>query len=133
MGTAFAAISIFYTPIGAEDQISLGSALGTISCEIETKALNIGRDQFVYFIDQITSHITGNADQQYLILEIYGSDKEDGPFKLLDTIDLSLEDPGWTDPPGKRYYKLIYKDTAVRERWQLHGFDVYGEPGGDEF
>lgn len=134
MGTAFGAVTIFYTPVGGE-KTSLGSALSTMISEIETKALNIGKDQLVYFIDQITSHITGVEEdaQKHMVLEIYGAGKENGPFDLLDVIDLNLEDPGFTDPPGKRYYKLKYKDAAVSERWQLHGFDVYGEPGGDEY
>ena len=134
MGTAHGAISIFYTPIGGEET-SLGLSLGTIVAEIETKALNIGKDQFVYFIDQVTSHITGAKEvgQRQMILEISGAEHEDGPFKLLDTIDLNLEDPGYTDPPGMRYYKLKYIDPAVGKRWKLHGFDVYGEPGGDEY
>ncbi len=134
MGTAFGAVTIFHTPVGGE-KTSLGTAFGTILSEIETKAINVANDQLVYFIDQITSHITGNAKdaQKQFILEIYGAEKEDGPFDLLDTIDLNLEDPGYTDPPGKRYYKFKYVDPAVSERWQLHGFDVYGEPGGDEY
>ena len=132
MGTAFGAVTIFFTPIGGV-KTTLGSAFGTNLSEIETKALHIGQDRLVYFLDQITSHITDNRDQQQMILEIYGSDREDGPFDLLDTIDLSLEDPGYADPPGMRYYKLKYIDSAVMERWQLHGFDFYGEPGGDEF
>ena len=68
-----------------------------------------------------------------MTLQIFGSDDENGPFMLLDTLDLSLEDPGYTDPPGARYYQLKYEDIAVRERWRLHGFDVYGEPGGEEW
>ena len=132
MGTAFGSITFFYTPIGGV-KTSLGAALGTTMAFIETKALNIGDDKLVYYIDQITSHLKDNEEQEEMVLEIYGSDKENGPFKLLDTIELSLEDPGFTDPPGMRYYKLRYTDPAVSERWQLHGFDIYGEPGGDEF
>jgi len=132
MGTAFASITVFYTPVGGI-KTSLNTALGTSSAFIETKAMNIGRDDFSYFLDKITSHITGRVDQTKLVLQIFGSDDENGPFDLLDTIDLSLEDPGYSDPPGKRYYKFRYEDTAVRERWQLHGFDVYGEPGGEEW
>lgn len=132
MGTAFAGITIFFTPVGGI-KTSLGVALGTTESFIRTKALNIGRDDLSYFIDKIISHVTDISDQTRLFLEIYGADKENGPFELLDTLDLSLEDPGYTDPPGKRYYQLKFLDTAVRERWQLHGFDVYGEPGGDEF
>lgn len=76
MGTAYGAVTIFYTIVGGE-KTSLGSAFGTILAEIETKALNIGKDQFVYFIDQITSHITNVEDdaQKQMILEIYGSEK----------------------------------------------------------
>jgi hypothetical protein len=132
MGSAFGSLSIFYTQIGGE-LTSLGTALGTLEASIETKALNIGVDKFTYFIDQVTTHLEDNADIKRMVLEIYGAEKEDGPFVLLDTIDLSLEDPGFTDPPGMRYYKLIYIDTAVSKRWRLHGFDVYGEPGGEEY
>jgi len=132
MGHAFGALSILYTTVGGEET-SLGSALGTLEASIETKALNIGKDKFTYFIDQVTTHLEDNIELQSMVLEIYGSEEEDGPFTLLDTIDLSLEDPGFTDPPGMRYYKLIYRDPAVSGRWKLHGFDVYGEPGGEEY
>ena len=132
MGTAHAGITVFYTPVGGV-KTSLAAARGTTTAFIRTKALNIGDSKLSYYIDQITSHITSRAAQTKMVLEIYGSDDEDGPFELLDTIDLSLEDPGYTDPPGMRYYQLRFFDSAVRERWQLHGFDVYGEPAGDEF
>lgn len=132
MGTAFGSITFFYTPIGGV-KTSLGAAFGTTTAFIKTKAMNIGDDKMVYNIDQITSHLKDAVNLREMVLEIYGSDKEDGPFELLDIIDLSLEDPGWTDPPGMRYYQAIYRDNAVAERWKLHGFTVYGEPGGDEF
>lgn len=132
MGTAHAAITILFTPLGGT-QTSLSSALGTGVAFIETKALNIGDDTITYFIDKINSHITNMRKQTRLRLEIYGAEAENGPFKLLDSIDLSLEDPGYTDPPGSRYYKFRFIDFGVQERWQLHGFDIHGEPGGDEY
>jgi hypothetical protein len=132
MGTAYAAITFFYTPIGGT-KTSLGAALGTVVAYIKTKALNVGDDKTVYNIDQITTHLKDAENLRDMVLEVYGSDKEDGPFILLDTIDLSLKDPGFTDPPGMRYYQLLYRDNAVSQRWKLHGFNVYGEPGGDEF
>ena len=132
MGTAFGAISIFFTTVNGI-RTSLGAAAGTLTASIETKAISIAGDKLVYFIDQITSHLSNAEKQTSMILEIYGSDKENGPFILLDTLDLSLEDPGFLDPPGQRYYKLRYVDTAVKERWHLHGFNVYGEAGGEEF
>jgi len=132
MGIAHAAITIFYTPLGGT-QRNVGAAIGTLSAFIETKALDIGDSALTYYLDKINSHITENQDQTLMVLEIYGSDDEDGPFELLDTISLSKEDPGFTDPPGKRYYKFKFTDPAISNRWQLHGFEVYGEPGGEEF
>ena len=131
MGTAHAAITIFFTPLGGI-KTSLGAAIGTTTSFIRTKALTIG-DDMTYFIDKIISHITDSSKQTRMTLEISGSDDEDGPFELLDIIDLSLEDPGYSDPPGRRFYEFKFVDIAVRERWQLHGFDVFGEAGGDEF
>jgi hypothetical protein len=132
MGTAHAAITIFHTPFGGT-QRNVGAAIGTLSAFIETKAISIGDSQLSYFLDKINSHITKSANQTLMILEVYGSDDEDGPFDLLDTISLSKEDPGYMDPPGKRYYKFRFSDSSISSRWQLHGFEVYGEPGGDEF
>jgi len=131
MGAAAASISVTYTIDGVTR--SLGSAFGTNTAYIETKALDIGDAQMSYFIDKIISNITDRTEQTGLVLEIYGSDAENGPFDLLDTIDLSLEDPGYTDPPGMRYYKFRFVDSTVLDRWKIHGFTVYGEPGGDEF
>jgi len=132
MGTAFGSLSIFYTTVGGVST-SLGTSIGTLEAFIETKAISLGGDKVVYYVDQVTTHLTDNRDQQEMVLEIYGAEAEDGPFKLLDTIDISLEDPGFTDPPGSRYYKFKWIDSAVKERWQLHGFNVFGEPGGEEF
>jgi hypothetical protein len=132
MGTAYAAISFFYTESDGVKR-SLTSALGTTVAWIRTKAMSIGDSKLVYFIDQITTHLKDSANLRNMVLEVYGSDEEDGPFELLDTIDLSLKDPGFMDPPGQKYYELVYRDNAVTQRWKLHGFDVYGEPGGDEF
>ncbi len=132
MGTAHAAITVYHTPFGG-DSTNISAAIGTVSAYIETKAISIGDSALSYFLDKINSHITKSAAQTQMILEVYGSDDEDGPFELLDTIALSKEDPGYMDPPGMRYYKFRYSDPAVASRWQLHGFEVYGEPGGDEF
>ncbi len=132
MGEAFGAVSILYTPIGGVPT-SLITSIGTLTAFIETKAINIAGDKITYFIDQITTHLTNSKNLKDMVLEVYGAEAEDGPFDLLDTIDLSLEDPGFTDPPGSRYYKLKYIDRVVTQRWQLHGFNVYGEPGGDEY
>ena len=132
MGTAVGGLSFFYTPINGV-KTSLNSAFGTTTAFIKTKAMDIGDAKLSYFIDEIITHLTDNEDLRQMVLEIYGSDKEPGPFVLLDTIDLSLEEPGYTDPPGKRYYQLLFRDNAVSQRWKLHGFDIYGEPGGEEF
>lgn len=140
MGNARASIVMVYTPLGGEP-ISLATSIDTSMAWIETKALDIGPN-FVYFIDQITSWISERNEQTNLQLEIYGSDTEDGEeryadddgeggnqFELLDTLDLARQDPAFTDPPGKRYYKLRWIDRAVKERWRLHGFAIFGEPG----
>jgi hypothetical protein len=132
MGTAVGALSLFHTPIDGV-KTSLNSAFGTTTAFIKTKALDIGDARLSYNIDEIITHLTDNKNLQQMVLEIYGSDEESGPFVLLDTIDLSLEEPGYTDPPGMRYYELIFRDNAVNQRWKLHGFDIYGEPGGEEF
>lgn len=132
MGTAVGALSFFYTPVNGV-KTSLNSAFGTTTAFIKTKAMDVGDAKLSYNIDEIITHLTDNEDLQQMVLEIYGSDKESGPFVLLDTIDLSLEEPGYTDPPGMRYYALLFRDNAVSQRWKLHGFDIYGEPGGEEF
>lgn len=129
---ASASITIFYTPVGGT-AVPLGAATDPYAAFVTTKALNIGQDDMSYFLDKLVAHVTDKGDQTDLVLEIYGSDSEDGAFQFLDSIDLSLEDPGYTDAPGKRYYKFRFIDEAVRERWQLHGFDIYGEVGGEEF
>lgn len=143
MAGAQAAVNIIWTPTGGVPTI-LGAATETSTCFIETKAIDVGDEEMSYFIDRVISNISDRPDQLNLVLEIWGSDDEEGVetfeedvrpgnFELLDTISLAKHDPGYTDPPGKRFYKFIFRDNGIIERWRLHGFTVYGEPGGDEF
>lgn len=115
------------------NKVNVGTAIDTTAAYVETKALDFSRVDLVKYLDRIISHVTGRVNQTNLRLLIYGSDSEDGPFTLLDTIDISQNDPGYTDPPGFRFYKFRWEDSFVKERWRLHGFEAWGEFGGDEF
>lgn len=126
------AVTLFLNQYGG-GTINLGMSIETASAWIETKALDFGEASFVKFLEKITSHIRQASESPNLVLEIRGSDYEDGPFVLLDTINLSLEDPAYTDPPGHRFFKIRYSDSLVGVRWALHGFTVHGEIGGEEF
>jgi hypothetical protein len=113
--------------------LNLGTAVETATAWIETKPIDFGESSFVKFLDKMIYNIRGRQTSPYLKLEIRGSDDEEGPFGLLDTLDVALEDPGWTDPPGQRYYKFKFIDEVVGVRWALHGFEVHGGLGGEEF
>lgn len=114
--------------------VSLGTAQDTLQAWIRTKALDFENPAFVKFLEKIDAHITNRTTQTNLVLEIYGSDSEDGPFAdILQTIPLGSNDPGVFDIPMRRYYELLFIDRGVKERWRLHGFEIFGELGGDEF
>ena len=113
--------------------LNLGTAIETATAWIQTKPLDFGQNSFVKFLEKVLYSIRDRKDSPNLVLEISGSDDEEGPFLLLDTIDVSLEDPGFTDPPGQRYFILKFTDAAVGVRWALHAFEVHGEMGGEEF
>jgi len=126
------AITLFLT-LHSGGVVNLGTAAETATAWIETKPLDFGQDSVVKFLDKILYNIRGRQESPYLCLEIRGADDEEGPFDLLDSINVSQEDPAFTDPPGQRFFKLKFIDTIVSSRWALHGFSVYGELGGDEF
>jgi hypothetical protein len=68
-----------------------------------------------------------------MVIELYGCDDEDGPFTLLDTVNVAEEPVFYTDPPGQKYFKLRFYDPVISDRWQLTQFEIWGEFGGDEF
>lgn len=111
----------------------VGAAQDTLLAWIRTRALDFDQPKFVKFLDQLTAHISNRPAQSTLSVEIYGSDDEDGPFTLLQTVNLSSNDPVNLDVPGQRYYKFRFIDSSVSERWRLHDVEIYGELGGDEF
>ena len=129
---ASGSITMFLT-LHSGGVLNLGTAIETATAWIQTKPLDFGKNSFVKFLEKILYSIRGRQESSHLLLEISGSDDEEGPFTLLDTIQVSLEDPAFTDPPGQRYYVLKFIDAVVGVRWALHGFEIYGELGGEEF
>lgn len=113
--------------------LNLATSIDSATCFIETKALDMGEVHFTKLLDQIVSHISNRADQDNMLLAIFGSDDEDGPFILVDTIALPQVDPGNIRPPAHKYFKLRYIDNGILQRWHLHGFTIFGEIGGEEF
>lgn len=132
MGTAVGITTMFLTKL-AGGVVNLGTAAETGTAWIETKALDFGKDEFVKELESILSNIEGRQANDTMRLEIWGSDDEEGPYELLDTIMLNEEDPGWTDPPGMRFFKLKFIDESVASRWKIHGFEVYGDFAGEEW
>ena len=113
--------------------INLGSAVESSNVFIESRAFDMENARFTKFIQYILYNIRDRKGNPNLILELWGSDEEEYGFELMDTIYVSEEDPAYTDPPGKRYWKFIFRDTSVSKRWSIHGFEVWGELGGEEF
>lgn len=129
---ALGALTMFLDEFGG-GTVNLGASVETSSAYIQSKALDFGDGAFVKFLEKVISNIKLRKLAPFLNLEIYGSDDEEGPFELLDTISVADFDPQYTDPPGKRFYKIRYTDASVSVRWALHGMTFYGEPGGEEF
>jgi hypothetical protein len=132
MGIARGTVSMFMT-LDSGDVVNLGAAQETGTAWIRTKALCFERDNFVKYLERVITNIEGRQDNETIYLKIYGSDDEEGPLELLDTIWMSDEEPGYTDPDGKRYFWLEYGDTGITERWSIHGIEIFGELGGEEF
>ena len=112
---------------------SVGVPQDSLQSWIVTKPWDLNNADKAKFIDRIILHLTNRVNQTNMSLEIYGSDSEDGPFALLQTILVSSQDPITPDVQGFRYFQFRFIDRGVKERWRLHGFEVYGELGGDEF
>jgi len=132
MGTARAQVTLFLDRIDGTT-LSLGTSIDTGTVFLRTKALDMGQQAFVKFIEKILYNIRDRKGNPDLKLEIWGSDDEEENFELLDTLLVDSEDPGFTDPPGRRYYQLKFTDVNVRKRWSVHGLEIYGEIGGEEF
>jgi hypothetical protein len=133
MGTAYASVSAYITRVGTGVVVNLGTAVETGSAHIQTKALDFGHDNLIKYIERILCNIRGRQANANATLKIYGSDDEEGPFELLDTIQLVDNDPVYTDPPGMRFYKIRFADDGIMSRWAVHGFTIYGVVGGEEF
>lgn len=129
---AYGNAQLFLTTAGGT-VLDLSSAIDTAAAWILTKALDFGAPRKVKFIDTVLFSISNREAQTNLALKIYGSDDEDGPFTLLDTIMVADDAVANTDPPGFKFFKFRFYDAAIVERWQLGKFEVWGEFGGDEF
>jgi len=125
------AVTLFITGIGGIQNV--GASAETGIAMLETKALDFGKVEYSKFLQRIVTHIRDREENSTLRVEVYGSDDEELNFELLDTIYLSEEDPGWTDPPGMKYYKFKFVDEFVTTRWALHGLVLWGDIGGEEF
>jgi len=134
MGTAVGVTTMYLSPL-AGGLVNLGTAAETGVAWIETKALDFDKPEFVKELEGILSNIDGRQTNDSVRLEIWGSDDEEGTYELLDTIWLSEaeDEMDWTDPPGKRFFKLKFADDYVNNRWRIHGFEVYGDYGGEEW
>ena len=121
----------YFPPTGGT--INLGGAVDSATAFLESKPLHFGQEQAVKYIDRIIYSFSNRALQGQLFLEIWGADDEDGPFTLLETVQISTTEPSYPDVPGQRYFKFRLRDDAVAERWRFHGMEVWGELGGDEF
>lgn len=113
--------------------LNLGTAADTSTAYIETKALDFGKTRFVKFLESLNVEVTERVNHTNMLMQVYGSDAEDGPFELVDSIQVAEEDPMFTDPPGFRYFKFRLYDGLVVSRWRLSGLEVWGELGGMEF
>lgn len=125
-------IVMVWTPAATGVPINLQQDVGTASCYIRTKALDLNAVEFTKELDQIVVHVSNRAAQTYLLLRVYSSDDEDGTFDLDDTINLAQEDPANVDPPARRFFKLELVDPSVQERWKMHGIEVWGRIAGRE-
>ena len=125
------AVTIFVT--SGQTVTNIGSAAETGAAMLLTKAMDFTHVDHTKFLAKVVTNIKHKAANTTLRLEIYGSDEEESDFELLDTIYFSEDDPGWTDPPGFKYYKFKFVDPTVTSRWAIHGFTIWGELGGEEF
>lgn len=126
-----AAVEVILTRNGID--FNLSAPLDSNETFIQTKALDLGEDQLVKYLDRILTNLDPRLDLNSIEVEVYGSDNEDGPYTLLQSVGLQANDPQYLDVPGQRFYKIRYIDRSTQERWRLHGFSLFGEVGGDEF
>jgi hypothetical protein len=129
---AKAEIVMVWTPAATGVPINLQQDIGTATCFIRTKALDLDAVDYTKEIDQIVVHISDRITQVNLYLKIYSSDDEDGPFTLDDTLAIATLDPLNVDPPARRFFKFELRDLGVVDRWRLHGMEFWGRLAGRE-
>ncbi len=132
MGTAAAVVTLILNKTDGTT-VNLGTAVETGSAHLWTKAMDFGQDEFAKYLEHIIANIEDRQQNERARLEIWGADDEEGPYEQLDTIWLAEEDPGWTDPPGQRFYKFRFYDDRIATRWAIHGLTIFGEIGGEEW
>jgi hypothetical protein len=130
---ARAEVVMLWTPVVTGIPINLVQSVDTALATITTKALDMGAVDWSKLIDQVVIHMTDRADQVNLLLNVYSSNDEDGPFDIDDSVSIAGSDPIYIDPPARKYFKLEVHDPTVVDRWTLHGIEVWGTLGGREY
>lgn len=113
--------------------LSVGTPQDTLQAWIYTKPLDFDNAEAAKWIDKMIVHLSRRAQQVNMEVQIYAADDEDGEFVRLQAINLSENDPITPDVDAYRFLVFQFIDYGVRERWRLHGFEIFGELFGDEF
>jgi len=125
--------TLILTRVGGQI-INLSAALGTQTCEVETKTLDAGVVNFSKFLDQLFFQLTNRDFQTNMVVEIWTADEDaDENFVLSQTVNVSDGNPTNLRVPDSRFFRIKFRDLGILERWRLSKFDVMGELISEEY
>jgi len=113
--------------------IGVGDPQDTLQSWIYTKPLDFENAEAAKWIDKMILHLSRREQQTNMQVQIYAADDEDGEFVRIQSINVSEGATVTPDVDAYRYLVFQFVDYGVKERWRLHGFEIFGEIFGDEF
>lgn len=110
--------------------INLGQSLDSADCYIETKDLDLGKENYTKFLQAIYAKIEGIENAPTLYFVIYWRDRLSRPLSDSGHILFNGEEFKPVRPPGAKFYRIRIGDTAISTKWRLTMLELFGIVGG---
>ena len=105
----------------------------TESCFIETKDLDMGRQDVLKFLRRLISDISFSTVGGLDNLELLIRGRTNKSQEFIDSDPISLAGGAIDLPvrvPNSRFFRLRYTDKKIKERWKLTKLEMFGSPAG---
>ncbi len=113
--------------------INLNQAVDTGTCFIETKDMDLDREDLTKFLQKVYAKIKNLEDSTSIKIIVKYRDDENSPLISRSAIAFSGNPVVPMRPPGAKFYRIRIEDLAISVRWKLYELELFGAIGGTRF